>query len=413
MTASGRIIFVNRFYWPDEPATGQLLTDLAESLASSRLRIVIVTSHPGGASVPLRETRRGVEIFRVRGSRLGKKSLIKRAIDFASFLLGARREIVRIAQSGDTLVTLTDPPLLGAALAGLAKRKRLRLIHWVQDVFPEVAMATGHGFTSCFRSWRDRAWRNAAGCVVLGEDMASLLRERGVSAGQIHVIPNWAPEGLRPLPAEAAQGLRARWALQGKLVVVYSGNLGRVHDFSAIAPLAEALRAETDIAFVFIGDGAQRSRLEADIRARGLTAVHFHPAQPRDQLAETLALGDVHLVTLRNGCERLVFPSKLYGIAALGRPVIFIGPRDCEVAQIIEGNHFGTAFQTTDIARIASEIRALRDDLAHRAALGRSAADFCEREGRLSHASARWLTVLLGKPLAGDAVPPPFSGNTP
>jgi glycosyltransferase involved in cell wall biosynthesis len=232
--------------------------------------------------------------------------------------------------------------------------------------------------------------------------MASLLRERGVPATQIHLCPNWAPEGLQPALPESASTLRTRWGFDGKLVVAYSGNLGRVHDFTAIIPLAESLRAEADIAFVFIGDGAQRPALEAAAHERGLANIHFHPAQPREQLTETLALGDIHLVTLRTGCERLVFPSKLYGIAAIGRPVLFIGPRDCEVARVIETNRFGHAFTSdaSDIARLVETLRSLKSDPAQRLSLGHAASAFCEREGRLQHATTRWFQLVTGKPLA-------------
>jgi glycosyltransferase involved in cell wall biosynthesis len=407
MTPRNRVIFVNRFYWPDLPATAQLLTDLAESLAATGLAISIVTSHPGDA-IPDRENRRGVNIVRVRGSRLGKNSLVKRAFDFARFLLGARREIARLAQPGDTLVAMTDPPLLGVALAGLAKRKKLRLIHWVQDIFPEVAMALGHRFTALTQSARDGAWRSAAACVILGTDMASLLNERGVPASQIHLCPNWAPEGLQLSFAQSTATLRSRWGLTGKLVVAYSGNLGRVHDFTAIIPLAKYVRKTPEIVFVFIGDGAQRASLESAARAHALTNIQFHPAQPREQLAETLALGDVHLVTLREGCQRLVFPSKLYGIAAVGRPALFIGPRDCEVARIVETNRFGYAFTNSvdEIPLIASTLRALHDSPARRIALGQAAAAFCTREGRLHHATTRWHGLLTGKPLADSPTPP-------
>ncbi|ATC65694.1 hypothetical protein CMV30_18035 [Nibricoccus aquaticus] len=407
-----RVIFVNRFYWPEQPATAQLLADLAESLTSRGLPITIITSHPGEASIPSEETHHGVQIIRIGEKRLGQKNLLKRTADFARFLLGARRAVTRHAHPGDTLVAMTDPPLLGVALAGIAKRKNLRLIHWIQDIFPEVAIAVGHKFTALTRPSRDRAWRSASACVALGTDMAALLRERGVPDSQIHLCPNWAPEGLQPLPPDypATATLRTHWALDGKLVIAYSGNLGRVHDFTSIIPLAESLRADTDIAFVFIGDGAQRASLEAAARERNLANIHFHPAQPRDQLAETLALGDIHLVTLRTGCERLVFPSKLYGIAAIGRPVLFIGPRDCEVARVIESNRFGHAFTSApdDIPRLAAILRSLKSDPAQRLALGQASSAFCAREGRLHHATTRWHSLLSGNPLANTSPQPPL-----
>jgi glycosyltransferase involved in cell wall biosynthesis len=395
-----RVIFVNRFYWPDEPATAQLLTDLAESLAATGIAVTVVTSHPGRPGIPPREIHRGVEIIRVRSPRLGRKNLLKRALDFATFIRGARREVARCARPGDTLVAMTDPPLLGAALAGIAKKKALRLIHWVQDVFPEVAMAVGHRFTSLVLGWRDRAWLAADACVVLGTDMAGQLRARGVPENRIHLCPNWSPRGLTAQPADAAHDLRADWDLVGKFVVLYSGNLGRVHDFSAIVPLAKALIDDPEIVFVFVGDGARRPPLESAVREQRLTNVRFFPAQPRQRLAETLALGDVHLVTLRAGCERLVFPSKLYGITAVGRPVIFIGPRDCEVARTIESQFFGYAFARDAVHELADALTALRANPAQCENLARHAVDFFERGGGLDAAVRRWKTLLERKPLA-------------
>jgi colanic acid biosynthesis glycosyl transferase WcaI len=404
-----RIIFVNRFYWPEQPATAQLLTDLAESLATAGLSITVITSHPGNASIPVTETHHGVQIIRVGGKRLGQKNLLNRAVDFTRFLLAARREIARLAHPGDTLVAMTDPPLLGVALAGIAKRKNLRLIHWIQDVFPEVAMAVGHRFTAIARPARDRAWRNAA-CVALGTDMASFIHERGVPEDQIHLIPNWAPEGVQPLPRDAPStaALRTRWGLDGKLIVAYSGNLGRVHDFSAIIPLAESLRADTDIVFVFIGDGAQRPALEAAARAAGLTNIHFHPAQPRETLAATLALGDIHLVTLKRGCERLVFPSKLYGIAAVARPVFFVGPRPSEFSRLVDAHHFGLGFRPDEVPQLAQALRGFAKDRNALDKYSVAALAFSEGEGRLHHATARWLQLLTGNPLANNSGAPPL-----
>ena len=412
-----RVVFVNRFYWPDQPATAQLLTDLAESLAAAGLAITVITSHPGGASIPSEETHRGVHIIRVGEKRLGQKNLLKRSADFARFLLAARRAVARHARAGDTLVAMTDPPLLGLALAGLAKRKNLRLIHWIQDVFPEVAMAVGHKFTALARPLRDRAWRNASACVVLGSDMASLVRERGVPDSQIHTIPNWAPEGLAPIPSSTSilqplpstlSSFRRRWNLEGKLVVAYSGNLGRVHDFSFIIPLASELRSDTHIAFVFIGDGAQRPSLEASARRHGLTNIQFHPAQPRDRLNETLALGDIHLVTLRAGCERLVFPSKLYGIAAVGRPIFFVGPRPCEFSRLVDEQQFGLGFRPSEFPILAKALRGFANDPSALDKYSAAALAFSAREGRLHHATTRWHQLLTGKPLANPSAPTPL-----
>ncbi|HTQ30175.1 MAG TPA: glycosyltransferase family 4 protein, partial [Opitutaceae bacterium] len=347
------LIFLNRFYWPDEPATAQLLTDLAEALAEAGQPVVVITSHNRRPETPDEETHRGVRIRRVRGTRVGEKNLPGRALDFLTFSFGALLRVARTARRGDTLVLMTDPPLLGIAATALARGRGARVVHWVQDIYPEIAMAlAGSPGLRLFRPLRDWAWRRADFCVAPGDDMAALIRARG--AGNTVVIPNWAPAGLVPAAAEER---REAWNLGGKFVVAYSGNLGRVHDLLPLLEAAAALREEAGIAFVFIGNGAQRPALETAAKKRGLGNVRFFPPQPRERLGETLAVGDVHLVTLRPGCEQLVFPSKFHGIVAAGRPVLFVGPRNCALARLVGEHRLGLTFTREEMAGLAAAIR--------------------------------------------------------
>ena len=384
------LIFLNRFYWPDEPATAQLLTDLAEGLSATGESVLVVTSHNRRPETAPEETRRGVRILRVKSTRRGEKSLVGRALDYLTFSVGALLRVARIAQKEDTVVVMTDPPLLGIAVTALARRRGARVVHWVQDVYPEVATAvTGASWMGVFRIWRDRSWRQADACVAPGEDMARLMATRGVKRAR--VIPNWAPEGLAPEPAEA---LRAAWKLEGKFIVAYSGNLGRVHDLTPLLEAADALRDQPDIVLVFIGQGAQRAALEAGIKKRGLTNVHFFPPQPRGRLAQTLALGDVHFVTLRPGCEQLVFPSKLYGIAAVGRPILFVGPHECALARTVTERGLGLVFKRDEMVRLATAIRSLRDDPVRLKAMGEAAAKFHRETGGIERVVAAWREIL-------------------
>ena len=412
MTARPRIVFVNRFYWPDEPATAQLLTDLAEGLAATGFAITVITSRPAKSPIPETETRRGVEIIRISGPRLGRRNALLKALDFAGFALGALRRISTLLQPHDILVVMTDPPLLGLPATWLARRRSARVIHWLQDVYPEIVTAVGGTrFAQIFRSPRNRAWRNANACVVLGRDMESFVSSHGVAPNRIKISPNWAPAGLAPLPPSAASDLRAFWGLTNKFVVLYSGNLGRVHDLAPILAAAEELRAETDIVFLFIGDGAQKPGLQAAAAQRGLTNIQFQPAQPRGQLGKTLALANLHLITLREGCAPLVFPSKLYGIAAVGRPVLFIGPKNCELAHLVTQQSFGLAFDRDAVTTAAAAIRHLRHSPDRCSSMSIAANQFYSRNGGLNHAIATWTALLNGlMPLANPANTPP---NTP
>jgi hypothetical protein len=391
------LIFINRFYWPDEPATAQLLTDLAEGLAATGERVTVITSHNGRADLPGEELHQGVHILRVRSTRWGQKNLAGRTLDFTAFSLGALVRLARIARPGDTVVVMTDPPLLAILATPLARWRGARVVHWVQDIYPELATAlTDAKWLQILRPLRDRAWRRAVTCVVPGDDMAAYLAGRGVE--KIAMIPNWAPAGLTPRPPGAADALRDAWGLRGKFIAAYSGNLGRVHDLMPLLDLAAALQAETDIVFVFIGDGAQRNALEIAAQKRGLNNVRFFPAQPRTQLAETLALGDVHFVTLRPGCEPLVFPSKLHGIAAIGRPVLLVGPRDCALARLVTGHGMGAAFTREETALLAETIRSLHGDPARQRAWSEAAEEFHRETGGVERAVADWRKLLHTAP---------------
>ena len=396
-----RVIFLNRFYWPDEPATAQLLTDLAEELGGRGREVVVVASHPGTPQVEREQSHRGVRIIRVRTPRHLLPGLAGKVLAYATFYLGALWRTFWLVRPGDVLVALTDPPLIGLGAWMIAIVRHTRLIHWVQDIYPEVAIElAGQRWLRALIPVRNLAWRGADTCVVLGSDMAQVLTDAGISSRQLVRVPNWAPVGLLPQSPAVAENLRRTWGLDGKFVVAYSGNLGRVHDLEPVISVAAQLRHRPEIAFVFIGGGAQRTVLEQDVRQRGLTNVHFHPAQPRETLPVVLALGDVHLVTLLPGCERLVFPSKLYGVAAVGRPVIVIGPAGCELAAVVTREKFGQAFTRDQIEAIAAALVSLAQDPSMRQHLGASARDFSAAQQGAKTAADHWEKALARSALA-------------
>ncbi len=389
------VIFVNRFYWPETPATGQLLTDLAEGLADLGWRVSVITSRTDATSP--RETRNGVEIHRLKGTRWGHRGTLAKAIDFASFYLGAIWHTRRLARPESIVVPMTDPPLLGLGVWLAARWQRAKIVHWIQDIYPEIAiLLLGQAWLRGLRPVRDLAWRRADGCVTIGTDMAAALSRAAVRAEAIAIIPNWAPAGINAQARGAPNRLREQWGLTGKFVVAYSGNLGRVHDLEPVITLAQALREQADIVFLIVGAGAQRPTLEASAQRLALTNLQFQPPQVRADLAEALAVGDIHLVTLRPGCERAVFPSKLYGIAAAGRPILFIGPPRCEVARCVEENGLGHVAARDDLTRTADWIRHLALD---QSALSSHAAASLRFAARYTApiAIARWQQLLLSQ----------------
>ena len=385
-----RVIFTNRYFYPDHSATSQMLSDLAFFLAGAGHDVCVVTScqryDDAAAGLPSHERIDGVEVHRVRTTRFGRDKLVGRALDYATFYLAAGWQLWRLTRSGDVIVAKTDPPLISVVAAMVARWRGARLVNWVQDVFPEVAEALGVRAlrgpqAEVLRLLRNRAFGSAAANVVLGERMAEVVGRAGRKPERTRVIPNWADmEAIRPVAA-VDNPLRRDWELDGKFAVCYSGNMGRVHEFDTILDAAQSLagRAEA-MMFLFIGDGAQRRIVEDEVHRRGLANVQFRPYQDRAGLSFSLGVGDVHLVSQRPEVEGYVFPSKLYGILAAGRPVVFVGDTEGEISQLIEREGIGAAVRQGDAAGLAEQLLRLQGDAALREAMGaRARTLLCER----------------------------------
>jgi colanic acid biosynthesis glycosyl transferase WcaI len=397
-----KIVFVNRYYAPDHSATSQILTDLAEHLARENFRVHVICgdeTYDGRAGLPPQETLNGVEIHRVTSLGLGRASLLRRGGDAASLYAAMYREACRVLRRGDILVAKTDPPLLSVPMARVAKRRGALLINWLQDLYPEVAAGLGVGLArgsvgGVLTHLRDRSLKAAAVNVVIGELMRARLIAGGVHPASVALIQNWAIEdGIIPVAPED-NPLRREWGLHDKLVVGYSGNLGRAHEFATLLDAAELLRDRDDLAYLFIGGGHHVEQLKQETLARGLMdRFHFRPYQDRARLSQSLSAPDVHWVSLRPELEGLIVPSKFYGIAAAGRPTLAIARPGGEIPALLQKYECGLQATPGRPDQAAAAIRQLAEP-DYRARLGRNA--YAASRGELSKAFALqvWVNLL-------------------
>ena len=415
-----KVIFINRFFYPDHSATSQMLTDIAFGLAAKGWQVTIITSrlfYQGSVGpLPSRETIGNVEIRRTWSSSFGRDRLVGRAVDYATFYLSTAIAVLRIAQRGDITVAKTDPPMLSILIAPVAWLRGAKLVNWLQDVFPEVAQAIGVGGVPQFvypllRRLRDRSLKRSYANVVLGDRMRSRLIDIGVAPQRIRVIANFA-DGAKVKPIQAQDNaLRESWGLRDKFVVGYSGNFGRAHEYQSLrsamellsSPAGRTAEAHSRIAWLFIGGGALYGELERTVASRQIVDVNFRPYQPDEQLAASLCAADVHLVSLRPELEGLIVPSKFYGIAAAGRPTIFIGDPDGEIARLIAKHGCGCTVAVGDGAALAQTIQELAADPQRCRQMGERARLAFEAEFDKSIAIGRW-EELLGE-VAGCARP--------
>jgi colanic acid biosynthesis glycosyl transferase WcaI len=399
-----KIIFVNRFFYPDQSATGQLLTDLAFVLAKESHEIHVIASSNMAAGINTRlrqdEIINTVRVHHVGRSGVQSPGLISRSLNFVFFYWSAAFQLIKHASDDCIVVLKTDPPLLSVWAWWLLRARRVSVVNWLQDVYPEVAIRFGVPFARgrvghLLERLRDRSLRNATVNVVLGSRMAAYIESRGVPPASIRVIPNWVDDqAIHPVDA-GVNFLRDKWGLGNKFVVGYSGNLGRVHEVETVLAAADRLKGRQDLCFLFIGGGFLYAGLKEAFRRRGLDKLAiFMPYQDQSELSNSLSAPDVHWVSLRPEFEGLIFPSKFYGIAAAGRGTIAITAADGEIAQLVATHKCGANIAPGDGAALADLLEKMIVDRALGAEWGRNARSMLSAYFSRAQALERWSQLI-------------------
>ncbi|MET0498698.1 MAG: glycosyltransferase family 4 protein, partial [Steroidobacteraceae bacterium] len=318
-TVRRRIVFINRFFYPDTSATSQILFELTTRLAERGLEIHVICSRQlyDDASAVLApiENVRGVQVHRVWTSRFGRNGLMGRAIDYGSFYITCAAQLLGLVERDDLVVAKTDPPLISIVAASITRLRGARLVNWLQDIFPEVASHLGANplppwLNRRLQGLRDASLMRAQLNVVLGSRMREHLEALRIPAAKIRIVANWANGDEVVAQSLDSSNLRRTLGLQDKFVVAYSGNLGRAHEFETLLLAAQRLRDNRNVVFLMIGGGAKMPALRQAVQEKGLPNMRFLPYQPRELLSDTLAAADVHVACLLPALEGLIVPSK-------------------------------------------------------------------------------------------------------
>jgi colanic acid biosynthesis glycosyl transferase WcaI len=379
------ICFFNRSYWPDQAATGQLLTELAEDLvAQYGCEVSVVAGRALHAAdhaaaqrgLVTRQTHHGVTILRANGTRMRPRRFAARAANYLSYFGSAVLAGARVGRP-DIVVSMTDPPIIGLAARWTARRTGARFVFLCEDIFPEVASLLEDFHNPAVNRTLDRInrglLRDADTIVALGDRMKRrLVEEKGADPERVQIIHNWADcDAVSPGPKDnafsRAQGLADRF------VLMHSGNVGLSQNLDVLIEAAARLRSLDRLTIAIVGDGAKRAALEADAVRRGLTNVRFFPYHPKALLHESFASADAFLVSLKPGIEGYIVPSKVYGILAAGRPYVAAVDPSCELAGIARDHRCGVLATPGDPDDLARAIAALHDDPAGTRAMGERA----------------------------------------
>ena len=397
--AGAHVLFLTQHYPPEAAPTGQLLAELAEDLIAQGFRVTVLAGRTSYSVVDddgrtgHHERSGDLEIIRTFSTRFPRTSTLGRILNWLSYPISSfLRGTMRIRRP-DLVVAYSAPPTAPAAGLLLALRWRAKFVLYVQDIYPDIAVAVGALRSGIFtRIWgflNGFAYRRSNAVLALGDCMAARLRGKGVPNDRIVVVHNWADgERLNPMPGRE-NSLREAWGLNDRFVVLYSGNLGMAHDFGPVcAALGKLISYRDRLAFLFIGDGVRRRQLEGFVQREHLEdLVQFRDYVPQDQLSQSLGLGDAGLVTTLEGTEGLVVPSKLYSYLAMGKPVLAVSGRSNEVSEIVQSAQCGFVIRTAE--ELVGAIEALMADPGMCEEMGQRARTVFEERFERRSATAR------------------------
>ena len=372
-----RILLLNQFYKPDVAATGQLLSDLAESLARRGHEVHVVCSrrrYDGGKlPMPREEVVDGVCVHRVAGTGFGRQNLVARTIDYFSFYLTAGWRVLTLPRP-DVCVSLTTPPFISLVGFLLSRLRGTRHVLWVMDVYPDIAVAYGvlrQGSVLCriMKRLNRRICREAAAVISLGEVMTEHLKSLGVPEITLRTIHNWVP-GECVSSEQMPVGRPLQIPFMYMATLLYSGNVGIGQDLGPVLHAAARLNGDGALHILIVGGGKGLSSIKKLASDLQLENIEFREPVPLYQLPPLLAEGDIHLAYQKPGTEGLLLPSKIYSTLAAGRPSLFVGPFNCEAARIVRDSGSGIALEPGHVEGIVAALRTLLKSPALRREMG-------------------------------------------
>ena len=366
-------MIISEPFYPQVAAIGQLLTDLSEDLINAGYKVKVITGNPNNIfvknnTIPKKEKYKGIEIIRLRNTTFSKYRMAGRVLNYLTFhfLVFSR---VLFYERPHLVFVLSTPPFISFSGLMLKTLKKSKVIYNIQDLFPDLAIKLGKLKNKLFIGFLKKLSvlivRKVDKIIVVGEYMEKKIREELLKEtsenNHIITIHNWADGDKIKVLRENIEDnfLRKKWGLEGKFVVLYSGNIGYLHEFDTIISAADCIFKEglTEIVFIFIGEGIKKNYIKEKVRQKRLSNVLLFPYQSYEILNYSLGIASVSLVTLEKGFEGMVVPSKIYGILASGKPVVAVVGGKSEIVEIIEKGQCGKIVKIGDYQALVKCIK--------------------------------------------------------
>jgi glycosyltransferase involved in cell wall biosynthesis len=357
-------VVISQVYVPDAMAVGQQLADAAEEMARRGWRVIVYTSNRGyddpDIRFPSRERRGGVEVRRLPLSSFGKASIPIRLLAQSLFL--GQAILGTLFVPGLTAVlTTTSPPFGGAGGGLLAILRRCGSVWWVMDINPDQMVAAGklgpRSLPVRLFEWLNRfTLARARDVVVLDRFMADRIRGKRDVGARMRIIPPWAHEQHLEAIPHADNPFCREHGLEGKCVIMYSGNAGLSTPLDTLLAAAKRLENDPRFHFMFIGGGIVKRQIDDMVRREAPPNISCLPYQPLDQIRYSLSAADIHVVSIGDESVGIIHPCKIYGAMALGKPILALGPEASHLGDIVHESGGGWIHRHGDVDAVVETL---------------------------------------------------------
>jgi len=373
-----RILFITENFPPETNAAASRVFERAKLWVAWGHEVTIVTcapNFPQGRTYPgyrnrwhQTETLSGIRVVRVKTYMAPNRGVVLRTLDFVSFL--ATGSVAALFERRPDVVAATSPQFF-AAVAGwlVGVLRRVPFVFELGDIWPASIVAVGAmrpgPALHAMEAFELFLYRRSAAVAALTAAFRDNLVRRGIRRDKIAVVRNGVDLG-RFSPRPRSPELARRRSVEGKFVIGYVGTHGMAHGLGNVLDAAALLRADEDIRFMLVGDGAERTALMASAEARELANVIFVPPQPKEAMPDVWSLCDVALVHLRDAPDFAeVIPSKIFEAMAMGLPILLCLPAG-EASRLVLDEGAGVHVAPGDPNALAGAIRELKADGARR-----------------------------------------------
>jgi len=389
------VLFLSHYFPPEVNAPANRTFEHARRWVADGHRVTVITgvpNHPKGELFPgyanrwiQEEEKDGIRVIRTWMYLTANEGFLKRTLNYVLFAAAAVLASFR-AERPDVVVATSPQFFCGVAGAIVARLKRRPFVLEVRDLWPDSIVQLGQlrspRLVRALEAIESALYRSAAGIVVVTRSFADHIAARGIPRERILFVPNGIdPELFRPrAPGAAEQEMLRKHGLEGKFLVAYVGTLGLAHGLVTIVDAAERLRGAKDVAFLLIGDGADRARIEAEIAKRGLENVKLLGLRPRSEIPGWLSVIDLCLVMLRDlPVFATVIPSKVFEFLAQERPMLLAAPQG-EIRSLVDEAKAGFVIEPEDAAALADAVLAVRSNPTEAATRARAGREWVERD---------------------------------